>query len=1085
MYYSAPRITICHSIGATFVSLREKMMSGMKRLTRIYSVLLAVLLMGFTSTCVRAQTLDENALKAMKWRQVGPFRGGRALSATGVAGDSQTYYFGAVAGGVWKTTNGGMTWTPMTDKTGIMSVGAIAVAPSDPNVLYVGTGESCWRGDISYGDGMYKSIDAGKTWTHIGLEDTRHISKVIVHPTNPDILFVGAMGHAYGPNETRGVFRSADGGKTWQKVLFKDNKTGAIDLTFDPSNPHILFAALYEAQRYPWTAVSGGPGSGLYKSSDDGATWKRLEGHGLPSGVLGRIGVAVSGADGNRVYAIIEAEKGGIYRSDDAGDSWQLLTGDHRYTQRAWYFHHIFADPKNVDTVYVLNTAVYRSTDGGHSFGFVRSPHGDNHGLWIDPTHPEWMINTNDGGATVSHDNGKNWTTQLNQPTAEFYHLATDNAFPYRIYGAQQDNSTVAIASRSDNGTIDRTDWYDVGGGEAGFVVPDPTNADIVYAGSYDGLITRFDKKTHQVQDISSWPLNPMGAGDADLKHRFQWTAPIASSPNDPKVIYHGGEEVFKTSDGGMTWAAISGDLTRNDKTKEQSSGGPLTQDNTSVEYYGTIFAIAESPVEKGLIWAGSDDGLVHVTRDGGNNWADVTSKEFGEWSLVSIIEPSPHAAGTAYVAIDRHKLDDFRPYIFKTADYGKTWTKIITGVPDNSYVHAVREDPKRRGLLYAGTENGVYISFDDGSHWQSLKLNLPRTPIHDLTIKDIDLIVATHGRAFWVLDDIAPIRQMSATAPTDDAHLYQPSSVVRFRGPGFTLPAGVPVGANPPAGAVIDYTLKTAPKEQITLEIIDAHGKLVRKYSSKKSAAGASPDEEEFGVSRPGQELPVEVGLNRFVWDLQYDAPTTVPGAVGWGGRPEGPLAVPGAYTVKLTVAGKISTASFELTKDPRVAATQADLEKQQEFALRISGRVGAGNEAVNQIRSVRSQLDALKKRLSAEASAKPILDSADALIKKMNAVEEKIIQPKSKSGEDPLNFPIQVTDQLVALQGTVESADFAPTAASFTVFDELNARLELQLAAWREIQSKDLAALNAAIQKANIPAIAPAAEKPEKGEK
>jgi photosystem II stability/assembly factor-like uncharacterized protein len=1057
-------------------------MSGLKHLTSLSSVLLTMLLFGFSCAPLRAQTLDENALKAMKWRQVGPFRGGRALAATGVAGDPLTYYFGAVAGGVWKTTNGGNTWTPMTDKTGIMSVGAIAVAPSDPNVVYVGTGESCWRGDITYGDGMYKSVDGGKTWTHIGLEDSRHIARVIVHPTNPDILFVAAMGHAYGPNETRGVFRSSDGGKTWQKVLFKDNKTGAIDLTFDPSNPHVLYAALYEAQRYPWTAVSGGPGSGLYKSNDDGATWKRLEGHGLPSGVLGRIGVSVSGADGNRVYAIIEAEKGGIYRSDDAGDSWQLLTGDHRYTQRAWYFHHIFADPKNIDTVYVLNTAVYRSTDGGHSFNFVRSPHGDNHGLWIDPTHPEWMINTNDGGATISHDNGKTWTTQANQPTAEFYHVATDNDFPYHIYGAQQDNSTVAIASRSDEGAIDRPDWYEVGGGESGFVVPDPTNSDIVYAGSYDGLITRFDKKTHQAQDVSAWPLNPMGAGDADLKHRFQWTAPIAVSPNDPKVVYHGAEAVFKTNDGGMTWTAISGDLTRNDKTKEQSSGGPLTQDNTSVEYYGTIFAIAESPVEKGLIWAGSDDGLLHVTRDGGKNWADATSKEFGEWSKVSIIEPSPHAAGTAYVAIDRHLLDDFRPYIFKTTDYGKTWTKIITGIPDNSYTHAVREDPKRKGLLFAGTENGIFVSFDDGGRWQSLKLNLPTTPIHDLTIKNDDLIVATHGRAFWVLDNITPIRQMTASATTDEAHLYQPAAVVRFRGPGFTLPAGIPVGANPPAGAVIDYSLKTAPKEQITLEILDAHGKLVRKFSSKKTAEGASPDEEEFGISRPGEELPTEVGLNRFVWDLHFEAPMKVPGAVGWGGRPEGPLVAPGKYQIKLTVAGKTSTADIELAKDPRISASQADLEKQQEFALRIRDRVGAGDEAVNQLRSVRGQLEALKKRLSADSSAKPILDSADALIKKMNAVEEKIIQPKSKSGEDPLNFPIQVADQLAALQETVESADTAPTAASYTVFDELNSRLEVQIAAWHEIQSKDLAALNAAILKANIPAIAPAAEKAEK---
>jgi photosystem II stability/assembly factor-like uncharacterized protein len=1061
------------------------MMSGLKRLLRICSVLLALVSCGLASTAVRSQTLDENALKGMKWRQVGPFRGGRALAVAGVAGDPETYYFGSVAGGVWKTTNGGITWMPMTDKTGIMSVGAVAVAPSDPNVIYVGTGESCWRGNISYGDGMYKSLDGGKTWNHIGLEDTRHIARIVVNPTNPEVLYVAAMGHAYGPNETRGVFKTSDGGKSWQKVLFKDNKTGAIDLTFDPSNPHILFAALYEAQRYPWTAVSGGPGSGLYKSIDDGATWKRLEGHGLPSGVLGRIGVTVSGADGNRVYAILEAEKGGIYRSEDAGDTWQLINPDHRFTQRAWYFHHIFADPKNVDTVYVLNTAVYRSTDGGHTFNTLRAPHGDNHGLWIDPTHPEWMINSNDGGATISHDGGKSWTTQANQPTAQFYHVATDNAFPYRIYGAQQDNSTVAIASRSDDGIIDRPDWYEVGGGESGFVVPDPANPDVVYAGSYDGLITRFDKKNHQEQDISSWPLNPMGSGAADLKHRFQWTAPIMMSANDPNAVYHGGEEVFKTTDGGMNWTEISGDLTRNDKSKQKSSGGPLTQDNTSVEYYDTVFALAESPIEKGLIWAGSDDGLVHVTRDGGQHWSDVTSKEFGEWSLVSIIEPSQHSADTAYVAIDRHKLDDFHPYLFKTADLGKSWTKITAGLPDNSYAHAIREDPKHKGLLYAGTENGIYISFDDGGHWQSLKLNLPTTPIHDLTIKGDDLIVATHGRAFWVLDDIAPLRQMNAAAESAEAHLYQPSSAIRFRGPGFTLPATVPVGANPPAGAIIYYSLKAAPKDPITLEVFDEHGKLVRKYSSKKTGGGASPVEEELGFRGQSAQLPAEAGLNRFVWDMHYETPITVPGAVGWGGRPAGPLVVPGTYEIKLTVGGKTESAKVEITKDPRLSVSQGDLQKQEEFAMRISERVGAGNEAVNQIRSVRTQLEALKKRLGADSSAKPVLEEADALIKKMNAVEEKIIQPKSTSGEDSLNFPIQVANQLADLQGTVESADTAPTGGSTAVFDELNKRLELQLTAWHEIQSKDLAALNAAILKANIPAIAPAAEKEDKAGK
>jgi len=733
--------------------------------------------------------------------------------------------------------------------------------------------------------------------------------------------------------------------------------------------------------------------------------------------------------------------------------------------------------------VYVLNTGVSRSIDGGRSFEFIRAPHGDNHGLWIDPRNPKSLIVANDGGASVSHDAGKSWTPQNNQPTAQFYHVSADNAVPYRVYGAQQDNSTVAIVSRSDNFAIDRPDWYDVGGGESGFVVPDPRNPDVVYAGSYDGFISRFDKKNAQEQDISSWPMNPMGAGAADLKHRFQWTAPILISPNDPNVLYHGGEAVFKTTDGGMSWTAISGDLTRNDKTKQQSSGGPLTKDNTSVEYYDTVFALAESPVEKGVIWAGTDDGLVHVTRDDGQHWANVTAKEFGEWSLISIIDASPHTAGTAYVAVDRHKLDDYKPYAFRTADYGKSWTKITSGLPENSYVHAVREDPKRKGLLFAGTENGIYVSFDDGGHWQPLKLNLPTTPIHDLLVKNDDLVVATHGRAFWILDDIMPLRQMSASTATQDAYLYQPASAIRYRGAGFTLPATLPVGANPPTGVVIDYFLKSAPKDGATLEILDTKGKVVRKYSSKKAAEGASPDEEEFGVSRPGETLPAETGLNRFVWDMRGEVPARVPGAVSWGGRPTGALVLPGTYQIRLTVADKTSTASAEISKDPRVAVSAVDLEKQYELTVRIWNRVNAGHEAVNQIRSVRGQLEALKKRLNADTSAKPVLDASDALKKKMDAVEEKIIQPKSKSGEDPLNYPIQVVDQLMALQGTVESADTAPTAQSFTVYGELNMKLETQLAAWHEIQSKDLAALNDLIEKNKIAPIAPAAEKAKEG--
>ena len=1023
------------------------------------------------------QTIDPEGMKGMEWRQIGPFRGGRVIAVAGVPGDANTYYFGAVAGGVWKTTNGGLTWTPLTDKTGMMSVGAIAVAPSDPNVIYVGTGESCIRGNISFGDGMYKSVDAGKTWTHIGLEDSQHIAAILVHPQNPDVVYVAAFGHAYGTNEMRGVYRSTDGGKNWQRVLHKDTKTGAIDLTFDPHNAHIVYAALWEANRTPWGLTSGGPGSGLYRSSDGGDTWKRLEGHGLPEGVLGRIGVSVSGADGNRIYAIIEAEKGGIYRSEDGGESWRLINPDHRFTQRAWYFHHIIADPKNADTVYVLNTAVYRSTDGGRSFNFVRSPHGDNHGLWIDPTNPEWMINGNDGGATVTHDGGRTWTTQLNQPTAQFYHVAADNDFPYRVYGAQQDNSTIAIATRSDHGIIDRPDWYPVGGGESGYVVPDPRNANVVYAGSYDGLITRYDKSTGQEQDISSWPLNPMGAGAAELVHRFQWTAPIEISPNDANVLYHGGEAVFRTTDGGKSWTAISPDLTRNDKTKQQSSGGPITKDNTSVEYYDTVFTIDESPVEKGVIWAGTDDGLVHVTRDGGDHWSNVTPKEAGEWSLVSLIAASPNAAGTAYVAIDRHKLDDYRPYIFKTADYGKTWTKITAGIPDTAYAHAVKEDPKRKGLLFAGTETGIYVSFDDGAHWQSLRLNLPETPIHDLTVKGDDLIVATHGRSFWALDDISPLRQMGAGTQGEAAHLFQPATAIRFQGPGFFITTGVPVGQNPPAGAVIYYALKEKSKEALTLEITDAQGKTVRKFSSKKE--GGPAEEEEFPQLRgAGDTLPAEKGINKFVWDLKTEKPVDVPGAVRWGGRLQGVTVPPGSYQVKLTAGGQSFTAPLEVRKDPRISATPEDFAKQFEMATRIRDTISEGHRAVNEIRGVRSQLEALKKRLGSDEKTKPIVEAEDALLKKMGGIEGKIIEPRSKSNEDPLNYPIETADQLVGLQGTVESADAAPTKQSGEVYAELVKRLNVQLDAWREAKSKDLAALNEQIQKSNIPPIAPAAE-------
>jgi photosystem II stability/assembly factor-like uncharacterized protein len=1051
------------------------------------------------------ETEDKGPWKGLQYRLVGPFRGGRVVAVAGVVGQNDVYYFGAVAGGVWKTTDGGLNWKPIFDKQkdASPSVGAIAVSESDPNTIYVGTGEACIRGNIVGGNGVYKSIDAGKTWKFIGLADTHAIGRLIVDPKNPDIAFVAALGHPFADNEERGIFRTRDGGKTWEKVLYKDAKTGGIDVQFDPSNPNILFAALWQARRTPWSLDSGGPGSGLYRSIDGGTTWKQLTGHGLPEGILGRIGVTVSGANPNRVWAIVEAEKGGIYRSDDAGDSWHLTTDDHRFRQRAWYYSHIFADPKSSDTVYILNTAAYRSNDGGKTFSRLRAPHGDNHGLWIDPNNPKRLINGNDGGATISTDGGDSWTTLYNQPTAQFYHVVTDNRFPYYMYGAQQDNSTVAIASAGPDGAIDRPDWYAVGGGESGYIAPEPNDPDIVYAGSYGGDITRYDHRTHEEQAINPWPVNPIGWAAGDLKHRFQWTEPIVFSPHDPNTLYFAGEMLFKTTDAGMSWTAISPDLTRNDKSKQVSSGGPITKDNTGVEVYDTIFSVVESPVQKDLIWAGTDDGLVHLTRDGGQHWDNVTPKAMPDWGTVSMIEASPKDAGTAYVAVERHKQDDFAPYIFKTTDFGKSWTKLITGIPANDYVHAVRVDPRRLNLLFAGTEMGMYVSFDDGAHWQSLQLNLPSAPVNDLVVKNNDLVVATHGRSFWVLDDITPLEQYSDAIPQEDAHLFTPAPANHtvFRG-GFFRAQGN-VGKNPPTGAVLYYWLKTAikkpeqaksqgsapsadskteaaamspadkekPEEKITLEILDSSGKVIRKYPKKEEPMD---EEEEFfrGGAEAGK-LPGDAGLNRFVWDLRYEGTTKVPHAPLWGGSTDGPEAMPGNYQVRLTVLGKTYTAPLEIQPDPRLKITQDDLAKQFDLLLKIRDKVTATDDAIIQIRDLRDQINAINKRMKNDPREKTIAEAGKALDKKMTEVEEALIQTKAKSGQDVLNFPIRLNNQLVALGGVVSSADSAPTKQSYEVFDMLSKQVDDQLAKWKTIVSTDVASYNNLVKQQDVPAL------------
>ncbi len=1011
---------------------------------------------------------DQNLISGMKWRLVGPFRGGRVLAVEGIPGDPNTFFMGAAAGGVWKTTDAGANWTPLFDSQAISSIGSIAVAPSNHNIIYVGTGEACIRGNISYGDGVYKSTDGGKTWRNIGLRDTRHIGAVIVDPQNPEIALVAALGHAYGPNTERGIFRTTDGGLHWTKVLYKDEKTGGISVIFDPNNNSILYAALWEVFRTPYSLSSGGPGSGLYKSADGGVTWKRLEGGGLPEGILGRIGVSVSAADSNRIYALVEAKEGGLYRSDDAGNSWTRVSEDGRIRQRAWYFTHVFADPRSPDTIYILNTGLLRSTDGGRSFNLLPAPHGDHHGLWIDPTNPLRIINGNDGGATITLDGGKTWTTQENQPTAQFYHVITDNRFPYFLYGTQQDNSSIAIAGMDDEGVIGRQDWYQVGGGECGYIAPDPRDANIVYAGA-EGLLTRFDKRTEQERDISVWPLDVSGHGAEGLKYRFNWTSPMFLSPHDPDVIYIAADRVFKSADHGSSWKEISPDLTRNDKTRQKPSGGPLTRDITSVEYYDTIFALAESPLKKGTLWAGTDDGLVQLTMDDGKSWSNVTPAQLPEWSMISIIDPSPHDPAAAAIAVDRHKLDDYNPYIYRTADYGKSWSLIADGIPEGAYVHAVREDPARKGLLYAGTERGVFFSLDNGALWQPLQLNLPVTPIHDLVVKNNDLAAATHGRSFWVLDDITPLRQIDANSAALESILFKPQPAIRMHFPD-QVDRRRPVGDNPPPGAILNYYFKSAPKDEVTLQIFDSKGGLVRTLSSKEKKEDEQPPEWPDQVKEV-KTIPAAAGLNRFVWNLRYDDPVKVPGAFYSGSGPRGRLALPGKYEVRLTAAGRTQSAPLDLVVDPRVKVAAGELEKQFELATRVQQSVSRLHEAINRIRDLKSQIQTLQGRFANDARVQPVLTSAGELSGKLAPIEEELIQVNMKGSEANLAFPNMLNEQFDSFAVSVEAADAAPTQQQFEVFKMLNGRLETHLSRLEAILKTDLPAFGELAKKHNVP--------------
>ena len=994
--------------------------------------------------------IDESLMAGLRWRSLGPARGGRSQAVAGSTKRPTEYYFGATGVGVWKTTDGGLNWRPVSDRFfKSSSVGAIAVSESNPDVVYVGMGETQLRGNIIQGDGVYKTIDAGKSWTHVGLEKTRAIGRVRVHPTNPDIVYVAALGDPYGSTPDRGVFKSTDGGKTWNRVLFRNDKTGAVDLVMDPKAPDTLYAGLWEVFRTPHSMSSGGPGGGLFKTTDGGKTWTEATTNpGLPKPLWGKIGISVSGADSNRVYALIEAQDGGLYASDDAGATWKLVNDNRNIRQRAFYYTRVYADPQAKDTVYILNVSFYRSTDGGKTLRTISVPHGDNHDLWIAPNDPQRMVQSNDGGANVTLNGGQNWTDQ-DFPTAQFYNVITTTHVPYHVCGAQQDNSTLCMPSTGG-------EFYPVGGGESGYIAPDPEDTDVFYAGSYGGLLTRINRRTGERRNINIWPDNPMGHSSGDISERFQWTFPIIIAPTNPNILYATSQHVWRSANEGQSWTKISPDLTRHDPSTLGPSGGPITLDQTGVETYATVFTLAPSAIDGTVIWAGSDDGLVHVTRDAGKKWVNVTPRELPEFTRISLIEASPHAPGTAYLAGNRYQRADLAPYVYKTSDFGQTWTKIVTGIPHGDFARTIREDKKRKGLLFLGTENGIHVSFDDGAHWQSLRLDMPVTPVHGIEIKNDDLVVGTHGRSFYILENISVLRQADRAMTNEPLVLFDPSDAVR----------------SVSRGVVIDYYLKE-PAEKITIEILDPKGQVIRSFSNAEAApaAAARPAEqaEEGGFRFQGAPARVAAarGMNRFTWDMRYPNARDFPGMIMWSASTRGPAAPPGRYQARVTAAGVTKAQDFEIRRNAAVkTVTDADLQAQFTLAMQISQRVSEANGAVIRIRDLKQQI---VERIG-KSSDPAIKTAGQSLIDKLTNVEGEIYQHRLRSGQDPLNFPIRLNNKLAALQGTVESGDYRPTDQSYTVFKELSGRLDKELARLEAIVKTDVAAFNTALTGAGL---------------
>lgn len=1033
--------------------------------------------------------IDPQLFNALEYRCIGPFRGGRSAAVTGVASDPATYYFGAAGGGVWKTDDAGTTWKNISDGYFGGSIGAVAVSEWDENVIYVGGGEVTVRGNVSHGDGMWKSVDRGATWTHVGLSDSHHIPRIRIHPKNPDLVYAAVLGHLYGPSEERGVYRSKDGGQTWERILFANADAGAVDLVMDPSNPRIMYASTWRIRRTPFSLESGGEGCALWKSTDGGDTWEDISrAEGLPKGMLGIIGVDVSPVNPQRVFAIIENENGGVFRSDDGGENWTKINDERKLRQRAWYYSRIYADSQDADVVYVLNVQFWKSKDGGKNFSSIGTPHGDHHDLWIAPDNNKRLAIADDGGGQVSLNGGSSWSTYMNQPTAQFYRVITDDNFPYRVYGAQQDNSTVRILHRSSGSGIGERDWEPTAGGESGYLAIDPHASDTVFGGSYGGLLERYNHNTGERRMVNVWPENPMGHGAEGMNPRFQWNFPIIYSRHQFHTVYTAGNHLYKSDNDGHSWRQISPDLTHNNPEWLGPSGGPITKDNTGVEYYCTIFALAESMSEGNVLWVGTDDGLVHITRDGGQNWSNITppADMMPEMMQINCIEAHPTIPGGAYVVGTRYKSDDFKPYLYRTTDYGQSWTLISDGLPQDSFTRVLRADPMKPGLLYCGTETGMHVSFDDGANWQSLQLNLPQVPITDMQWKNGDLVLATQGRSFWILDDVTPLHQASADLSNEHFHAYPPRPT--FRLPGRRQDESLTRGQNPHNGIVFRYFLsEEAAEQKVSIDVLEADGTLIRSFpdtsNDKKPAVKKDePENPELQNQDEGDEPKdapdSEAGMNQFVWNLRYPDAKDFDKMILWAGSVRGPRAAPGEYQLRLNVGDQSATVPFSLLRDPRISSSDDDLRAQFDFLIEARDKLTETHEAVIRIRKVKKQLTGWKKRLAemdeeGEAQHEELIAAIKELTKQLTEIEEKLYQTKNQSNQDPLNFPIRLNNKLAALASTVARGDFRPTAQAVDVYNKLSEAIDQNLNDLDQLLGSQLPTINAQIQATQLPAI------------